>query len=201
MAKLAHLKFNDLAPDVELQSIEGEELRLSTLWQDNVLLLAFTRHFGCPQCKEMIDQLMEIMPDLAQKGFVVTIVTQADLAEAKIFCNQRAPGVICLSDPYRHAYTAYGLRRGNVFQTLLSPRIWRSNRQLKKRKGWSPEMPPEGQDAFVMSGTFIIGPDGRIRLPYYYEDIADHPSFELLIKGIMGTDWNKPLEGPIIPNL
>ena len=45
-----------------------------------------------------------------------------------------------------------------------------------------------------MSGTFIIGMDGRIRLPYYYEDIADHPPVDLILHGIMGADWNKSFD-------
>jgi hypothetical protein len=43
-----------------------------------------------------------------------------------------------------------------------------------------------------MSGTFIVGTDGRIRLPYYYEDIADHPPVDLLLHGIMGSNWDMP---------
>ena len=55
MSKLAHLKFNDLAPDLELLDTEGNPIKLSSLWKEKVLILAFTRHFGCPQCKEMVD--------------------------------------------------------------------------------------------------------------------------------------------------
>ena len=51
-----------------------------------------------------------------------------------------------------------------------------------------------------MSGTFVIGPEGLIRMPYYYDDIADHPPLELLVKGVLGADWNKPLESPISPD-
>jgi hypothetical protein len=82
---------------------------------------------------------------------------------------------------------------------LISPNIWKSNKRLKETKGWTPEPPPSGQDAFVMSGTFIIGKDGRVHLPYYYEDIADHPPVELLLKGFMGMDWSIPIEGSIQP--
>jgi hypothetical protein len=58
-------------------------------------------------------------------------------------------------------------------------------------------MPPEGQDAYQMAGTFVIGTDGRIRLPYYYEDIADHPPVELLLHGLLGMQWSEPLEIPL----
>ena len=97
-------------------------------------------------------------------------------------------------DPDRAAYHVYGLYQGTAWQTLFSPRIWLSNRRLARQKGYKPELPPAGQDAYQMSGTFIIGTDGKIRLPYYYEDIADHPSVDLILHGIMGVDWNRPYD-------
>ena len=48
-----------------------------------------------------------------------------------------------------------------------------------------------------LAGTFVIGTDGRIRLPYYYDNIADHPPVDLLLHGVMGMDWNRPFEGPV----
>jgi peroxiredoxin len=194
MSKITHLKFNDPAPDVELLDGMGKPLRLSKLWKKNVLVLAFTRHFGCPQCKEMIDQLIDAHQTLTEKGLRLVIVSHASAESAKAFCDLRAPNATCLADPDRIGYRAYGLYRGNPWQTLISPRIWLSNRRLAREKGFKPEVPPLGQDAYQMSGTFVIGTDGRIRLPYYYDDIADHPPVDLLLHGIMGVDWNKPFD-------
>jgi len=199
MSKTAHLKFNDLAPDLELETAEGDRILLSSLWEKQVLVLAFTRHFGCPQCKEMLDQLVVSKDDLAVKGISLAVVTQAAPESARSFCDQYAQGVLCLADPSRKAYQAYGLGRGTLRQTLLSWRVWRSNARLNKARGWRSEMPPKGQNAMQMSGTFIIGTDGRIRLPYYYDNIADHPSVELLLNGVLGMDWGKPFESAIEP--
>jgi len=194
MSTVTQLKFNDLAPDLTLLDGNGKPRKLSTLWKKNVLVLAFTRHFGCPQCKEMVDQLIDAHQTLAESGLQLAIVSHASPESAKAFCDQRAPGALCLADPDRTAYRAYGLFRGSFWQTLLSPRIWSSNRRLARDKGFKPELPHPGQDAYQMSGTFVIGTDGRIRLPYYYEDIADHPPVDLLLHGIMGVDWNKPFD-------
>ena len=199
MTNLQHLKFNDLAPDLELETAEGQSISLSSLWEKQTLVLAFTRHFGCPQCKEMLDQLVVSKADLAEKHITLAVVTQAPPQAARAFCDAYAPGVMCLADPTRKAYTAYGLGRGSLRQTLLSRPVWRSNARLKRSRGWNTELPPAGQDAMLMSGTFIIGTDGRIRLPYYYDNIADHPSVELLLNGVMGMDWGKPFESAIEP--
>lgn len=197
MQKLAHLKFNDPAPDISVLDAEGKPIQLSALWKKQALVLAFTRHFGCPQCKEMMDELHRARPELDKRGLTLAIVTQGTPELAKAFCEERAPGATCLADPERRAYAAYGLGRGTSYQTLISPNIWKSNKRLKETKGWSPETPPAGQDAFVMSGTFIIGTDGRVRLPYYYEDIADHPPVDLLLHGLMGLEWSEPFEKPL----
>jgi len=58
MAKQKQLGFNRMAPDLELLDISGNPVRLSSLWSQRPLLLAFTRHFGCTQCKEMLDELV-----------------------------------------------------------------------------------------------------------------------------------------------
>ena len=199
MPNFAHLKFNDPAPDLELLDPSGTPVQLSSLWKNQVLILAFTRHFGCPQCKEMVDQLVVASPALKERNLFLAIVTQGTPEEAGAFCEQRAPGVLCLSDADRRAYEAYGLERASIWQTFLSINVWRSNRRLKRERGWNTELPPKGQDAMQMAGTFIISPDGTIRLPYYYDDIADHPSVDLLLHGVMGMDWTQTFNGPVAP--
>jgi hypothetical protein len=147
----------------------------------------------------MVDQLVVAAPQIQSKNLSLAIVTQGSPEEAKAFCEQRAPGVLCLADPERQAYAAYGLERASLWQTFLSLNVWRSNRRLKRERGWNTELPPRGQDAMQMGGIFVIAPDGSIRLPYYYDDIADHPSVDLLLHGVMGIDWTQTFNGPVAP--
>ena len=199
MPKRAHLKFNDPAPDLQVLNTNSTPVSLSSLWKNQILILAFSRHFGCPQCKHMVDQLVNVSPDLKAKHLSLAIVTQGTPEEAKVFCEQRAPGLVCLADPQRKAYQAYGLERASLWQSFLSLNVWRSNSRLKRERGWGTELPPAGQDPMQMAGTFIIGQDGRIRLPYYYDDIADHPSLDLLLHGVLGMDWTQTFDGPVAP--
>lgn len=192
MSQKNYLKFNDLAPDLQLQDTQGKQTQLSSLWQQGVLLLAFTRHFGCPQCKEMTDQLYATQSEFSKIGLRLAFICHASVEDTNYFREQRAPNALCLADPDRAAYRNYGLYQGTWWQTILSPQIWKSNRRLAREKKFKPELPSAGQDAMQMSGVFIVGTDGRIRLPYYYEDIADHPPIDLLLHGIMGSNWNKP---------
>lgn len=196
MAKQKQLGFNRMAPDLELLDISGNPVRLSSLWSQRPLLLAFTRHFGCTQCKEMLDELVAGREKIAAAGLLIAVVTQGTPESTAIFARQYAPGLLTLADPERKAYEAYGLERGNLFQTFLNPKVWKAISRAGK-KGYQVEPPPEGQDAMQMSGTFIISREGRIELPYYYDHIADHPPLDLLLSGVLSTPWDKPFDGPV----
>jgi hypothetical protein len=162
-------------------------------------MLAFARHFGCPQCKEMIEELIGVSAEMESNGLLLFIITQGTPQATRVFCSEHAPGVTCLADPERKAYRAYGLERANFWQAFLSPRILKSNWRLAIEKGWRTEWPPSGQDSMQLAGIFIIGMDGRIRLPYYYDNIADHPPLELLMHGVLGVNWKTPFEKPVAP--
>jgi peroxiredoxin len=200
MAKNKHLNFNRTAPDLTLQDTSGEPVQLSNLWAERPLLLAFTRHFGCTQCKEMLEELVDGRQRIEEAGLGIAVIMQGTPAETAVFARQYAPGLMCLADPERKAYQAYGLERGNLFQTFLNPKVWSAVSRSSK-KGYAVEAPPPGQDAMQMSGTFIISKEGRIELPYYYDHIADHPPLDLLLSGVLSTRWDQTFNGPVGPGV
>jgi len=196
MKKRHLLNFNDPAPDAQVLNVKGKPVRLSSLWGKRPLVLAFTRHFGCTQCKEMLDELVAGRDKIKKAGLDIAVITQGVPAETALFMEEHAPGLLALSDPQRAAYRAYGLERGTLFQTFLNLKVWRAVSR-SRRKGYLVETPPEGQDAMQMSGTFIISPQGRVLLPFYYDNIADHPALDLLLEGVLSTGWEQPFEGRI----
>ena len=109
MSNINHLKFNDRAPDLELLEADGNAIKLSSIWKKQAIVLAFARHFGCPQCKEMVTTLAHAAKDMKANGLRAVVVTQGTPQEAKAFCRKYARGISCLSDPERRAYRAYGL--------------------------------------------------------------------------------------------
>jgi len=198
MATKKQLNFNRTAPDVTLLDTAGRPVQLSSLWAEKPLLLAFTRHFGCTQCKEMLDELVAGRERIEQAGLALAVVTQGTPESTAAFAAEFAPGLLCLADPERKAYAAYGLERGDLFQTFLNLKVWMAVRK-SGRKGYRVEPPPAGQDAMQMSGTFIISRAGRIELPYYYDHIADHPPLDLLLNGVLSSRWDQPFDGPVGP--
>lgn len=200
MARNRQINFNRSAPDLTLLNTAGEPVQLSSLWADRPLLLAFTRHFGCTQCKEMLEELVNGREKIENAGLRLVVVMQGTPEATAEFASQYAPGLMCLADPERKAYEAYGLERANLFQTFLNPKVWSAISRSRK-KGYAVEPPPAGQDAMQMSGTFIISQGGKVVLPYYYDHIADHPPLDLLLNGVLSTRWNLPFEGPVGPGV
>lgn len=198
MASGKRLDFNHSAPDVTLLKTTGARARLSGLWAKRPLLLAFTRHQGCTQCKEMLEELVAGKKDIEKAGLKIAVIMQGTHEQAADFARQYAPGLLCLADPNLEAYRAYGLERGTIFQTFLNPKVW-SAVSRSRRKGYRVEPPPAGQDAMQMSGMFIISPQGRVLLPYYFDHIADHPPLGLLLGGVLATRWDQPFDGPVAP--
>jgi len=198
MKKYRQLDFNRKAPDLTLQNTSGDPVQLSSLWAQKPLLLAFARHFGCTQCKEMLSMLVAGKEQLEKAGLQVVAVMQGTPETSAAFAGQFAPGILCLADPERNAYHAYGLERGNLFQTFLNPKIWSAVSKSVK-KGYKVELPPKGQDTMQLAGIFIISKEGKIELPYYFDDIADHPPLELLLNGVLSTRWDHSFNGPVGP--
>ena len=200
MPKNNQIPFYREAPDLTLLDTAGQPVQLSSLWAEKPLLLSFTRHFGCTQCKEMLDELVAGRERIQAAGLNIAVIMQGTPEATAEFAAQFAPGLLCLADPERAAYKAFGLERGNLFQTFLNPKVWRAINRASE-KGYKVEPPPAGQDAMQMSGTFIISTGGKMLLPYYYDHIADHPPLELLLNGVLSTGWDKPFEGPVGPGV
>ena len=196
MGKLKRLNFNQPAPDLTLKDYTGKDVKLSSLWAKKPLLLAFTRHFGCTQCKEMLSELVEAQEKVRAAGLDIAVIMQGTVEATAAFARDFAPGLYCMSDPERKAYKAYGLDRGSLRQTFLIVRVLKAVMRARK-KGMAVEPAPEGQDTMQMSGTFIINRKGQVVLPYYYDDIADHPALELLVSGVLSTRWDSEFEGPV----
>jgi hypothetical protein len=148
----------------------------------------------------MLEEIVEGKSRIQAAGLGIAIIMQGTPEESAKFAAEFAPGLKVLADPERVSYAAYGLERGNLFQTFFNPRVWSAVSRSRK-KGYKVEPPPEGQDAMQMSGTFIISTEGKIELPYYYDDISDHPPLDLLLSGVLTSRWDQEFEGPVGPGV
>lgn len=128
-------------------------------------------------CQEMLDQLAQNTEWFNDRGVRVAAVTMGKPYEAKMFCAQRSPAVVCLSNPDQSAYKEYGVGKIDA-QDVFNPASWRAWGRVALR-GYKPGSPGE-QDAQQLGATFIIGTDGRVALAHYNKYMGDHPQMRKL---------------------
>jgi peroxiredoxin len=128
-------------------------------------------------CQAMLDQLAQNTEWFNERGVRVAAVTMGKPYEAKMFCAQRSPDVVCLSNPDQSAYKEYGIGKINA-QDVINPRSWSAWVKVMGR-GFKPGAPGE-QDAQQLGATFIIDTDGKVLLAHYNKFMGDHPEIRKL---------------------
>ena len=128
-------------------------------------------------CQAMLDQLAQNTEWFNERGVRVAAVTMGKPNEAKMFCAQRSPDVVCLSNPDQSAYQEFNIGKINA-QDLFNPASWRAWMRVTG-KGFKPGQPGE-QDAQQLSATFIIGTEGTVLLAHYNRFMGDNPEMRIL---------------------
>ena len=106
-----------------------------------------------------------------QRDVTVAVVTMGKPDEAAAFCRSERLPFLCLADPARQAYRAYGLRRGSMTDVLGPASVMAGLRAAAK--GHFPSVPVG--DVYQLGGLFLIEQSGRVRYAYYPRDSGDHP--------------------------
>lgn len=125
----------------------------------------------------MLDQLAQNTAWFNERGVRVVAVTMGKPYEAKMFCAQRSPDVVCVSNPDQSAYQAYAIGKVGA-QDVLSPGSWRAWGRVMRR-GFKPSS-SGNQDTMQLGATFIVGTGGQIALAHYDKYMGDHPQMEKL---------------------
>jgi len=145
------------APDFTLPDAYGKMVNLSGLLKNGSVVLAFYRGEGCPYCNLMLRAYQAIMPELTALGATLIAVSPQlpDFAAAMISKADLTFPV--LSDVGNHVARRYRL----LFTLPESLRSYSANiPQSNGDDSWELPMP----------GTFVIQPDGLIRLAFVPAD-------------------------------
>ena len=106
----------------------------------------------------------------------VAAVTLGKAYEAKMFCAQRSPEIVCLSNPDQSAYQTYGIGHAGG-RELFSPAVVFAGVRAAT-KGFLPSN--TDTDMLQLSATFVIDASGVVRYAHYNKHVADHPKMAKL---------------------
>lgn len=179
---------DDLAPDVRVETLNGDDVQLSTLWTaaDRGLALVFLRHYGCPFCKEHAREIDSHSGDLRHAGVAVALIGCGTSDEARAFRDELRLNVPLFNDADRVAYAAYGLGVANA-GSLLNPRVLAGGVRAAS-KGYLPRR--SSGHPLQLQGQFLIGRDGVIASAARPAVMSDIPSASDLLAQAMSLPWS-----------
>jgi peroxiredoxin len=173
-----------LAPDLVLLDDTGTPRRLSDFWADRPALVMFWRHFGCACGAERARRLRAERAAYESAGLSLVVVAAGEPARAAAYRARHDLPCPVLCDPDHSAYHAYNLGHWVVERVLYdAPEEYlRHERDLGAR--FQADRAAAGaapvDDPWRAVAEFVVGTNGRVRLPYLYQFCEDFPDPRLL---------------------
>ncbi|MBP86709.1 MAG: hypothetical protein CMJ64_08335 [Planctomycetaceae bacterium] len=127
-------------------------------------------------CREHVVDVREEYERFLEAGGDVAVVTMGTSEQTAAFRERNQLPFICLADPKRVAYEAFGVPRGTVAQ-VAGPAVWGGGLKAVLRAGIGK---PVG-DVLQLHGSFIIDRDGIVRFFHLPKNSVDRPTNEELI--------------------
>ncbi len=121
----------------------------------------------------MLDQLAQNTEWFIEHGVKAAAVTMGKPYEAKMFCAQRNPDIVCLSNPDQTAYKAYRIDRMGALE-LLDPGLLQNGARIAREKKYKSGIRTD-MDMAQLGATFIIDTTGTLQLVHYNRHQYDHP--------------------------
>jgi peroxiredoxin len=141
-------------------------------------MLVFLRHFGCQFCRESMDELSKLRPQLAAQNTELVFVHMAENNIAEDYFKKfNLAGVAHVSDPNCRFYTAFGLVKG-TFTQLFGLQSW--IRGFKTQAKYGTEVGKHLGDSFQMPGAFMVF-EGEIRDSYIHKTASDRPDYNKMV--------------------
>ena len=106
----------------------------------------------------------------------VAVITMGTVEQTAAFHDRNRLPFVCLADPQRIAYQAYGVPRGTASQ-VAGPAVWAGGLKAMLRAGIGK---PVG-DVLQLHGSFIVDCQGIVRFVHLPKHSADQPTNEELI--------------------
>ena len=151
------LREGTLAPDFTLPDVHGRAVTLSALLGQGPVVLTFYRGEWCPYCNLQLRAYEAILPQIRELGASLVAVSPQTPDYSLTTTEQKGLTFPVLSDAGNEVAHRYGL----VYSVS------------EKLRAVSPDLSAyNGDDSWElpMPGTFVIAPDGTVRVAFFDAD-------------------------------
>ncbi|MFO0902308.1 MAG: peroxiredoxin-like family protein [Pirellulales bacterium] len=140
-------------PDVAVKSVDGADVRLSSLHQKGPVVLVFFRGGWCPICTKHTAELIKVLPQIKSAGATLVGVSPDDPAHSQANASKNSIPFPLFSDSDVAAAKAFGL----AFHV--------DDETVKKYKGFGIDLDKaSGRDHHVLPvpAVYIVDRSGKI---------------------------------------
>ena len=148
-------------PDVGLETVAGETVKLQEQLGEKPAILIFYRGGWCPFCNRQLAQLQEIQSSLVDLGYQILAISPDRPAKLAESAEKIKPSYTLLSDSRMEVASAFGI----AFRL--------DDATLTKYRGYGIDLEAaSGQSHFQLPvpSVFIVGRDGKIGFTYVNPD-------------------------------
>jgi peroxiredoxin len=175
------VQVGDQAPDLMLaSSTEGNQVVLSSLWEDGPALILFWRHYGCGCGIARAERLRNEYASYVDAGATVTVIGQAEPARSAVYAAKYSLPCPVLCDPHQDAYDAYGLLEGKAPQVMFDASEDLLNCDYEAGVALAEKRRELGRplvdNPWLLPAEFVVDRKGRITLAYRYQYCEDFPN-------------------------
>ncbi len=171
----------EAAVDAELTDVDGQIVRLSSMWTGKPIALVFLRHLGCTFCRQQLGHLKKDYSAFADAGAEVVCVAQGDAKIGKaytILYELPFPLLLCGND--LAVYRNWGLMRAAKSQMLNPVMLFKG--VLSVLQGYKQtEVIGSGSQ---LGGAFVIDTTGKVRFVHRNRDASDNVDNKVLLAEI-----------------
>lgn len=147
---------------------------LQELTDNNPTMLVFLRHFGCPFCRETLNEIYKNRDHIEKEGTKIVLVHLVDEDRAEEIVSQyHLQDIPRIADPDKKIYKAFGLQRGKLSQLFGFNVLVRG--AIHTVLKLNPPRPFIG-DGFQMPGIFVIH-KGMVVQTFKHTSLADRPDY------------------------
>jgi peroxiredoxin len=165
--------------DAIVVGVDGQPVRVSTLWARRPAVLVLLRHFGCIFCKEQAAQFSAIGDEIEALGATLAFIGSGSPQYAQWFQEDYAPRWPVFSDSNLVTYRALHARRG--WYTSINPLTWLlSVRAFLRGFRQTGTMGDRSQQGAVC----IVMPDGRMPYRHVSRVAGDHPKPAAVLRAL-----------------
>ncbi|GEN99948.1 peroxiredoxin [Novosphingobium sediminis] len=165
------------APDFTLKGARGEPVTLSKLLREGPVVVSFYRGGWCPYCNLELRALQAVLPEITARGATLVAISPELPDESLSTAEKNELTFPVLSDAGSRVAKEWGIAFDLAEE--LRPIYARFGHALPDRNGGSEWILP-------VPATFVIAPDGRVRLAFVDTDYRNRLEPDAVLAALAG---------------